>query len=952
MALQLVYTSAPKLLDAGRSGFGVVARSKSLPPLAANAIERFSKYANMQGTDRSRIVMAHRKVTIGSSRLHVLSRIRDSGSDHTGRTNHIAHHLIFSPLEIRQAIAQRLTPADVFAQFTWLDRWEGAPKAYDSSADVHIGNFLPNYSATRRAAWTATTGEPLHARLLAWDGAPKSGSLIFPAGIGTLPLLGEALAECQNPWEKTFTTSLEPTDELAELDWVLASQSDASAISRVSSRTVFDISRPLDLPVPTEAPLPKPDVRATSHNEPGAAAGQEVGASAHQERVLPPPDQSRRPIQVRTISGKAGGRVPRDNRPIPATAQSAGNGKLWLIIGGGVAALFVLIAAVLFLVQMGKPKPVENEQAAEAASKEKELATLVDRLIKVGEPKTNAEKIAGNVSQDPSLDSLPIEIANTKATLIRLGKMTSDVSAENRDNEFKNFKSSPSLIRNEGKFPEGGISRALAGIVDSMGKLLENDGYKNAKDWANGIRELEKKLESSRSITAPEWIDNAKVDRITSILWEWKYNQLVDAFRVDASAIARSELEGFIDCSSDPDMGDKLISDEYLLGIHERMGKEEERDYLKKLKAENPELWAKISPSTPKVSEKDETAANAPDKKKPKFKNDSESAPAKLENEEWCYANFKNEGNEFSVTLPDSKILTEIAKERKNQDVEISFNGTEMVKLEELFGQGITLKFNKNNIKFIREKASINISSPLKIVFKGSELKIHFNKWPKSHIKNNTLTGKLIRIPSPDKAPATYRIHIEGDALGEMEDLRSNTIPASSLNWIFEIGNNNIKDMIPRGDKTFEINNLLPGGVEVEPPGDFASVFKEAITKTRQDKKELKVEYESLNDLQKNRWGDIDEMAWEKNGLKHLESKPDAYEWLEKRFKSEHGMKLTKISRIGGKDMTYNDSQALKIMENPTERKNKPKFAEKISVQLKAGSDLALEKDFSLNIEK
>ena len=124
MALQLVYTSAPKLLDAGRSGFGIVARSKSLPPLAANAIERFSKYANMQGTDRSRVVMAHRKVTIGSNRFHVLSRICDSGSDHTGRTNHIAHHLIFSPLEIRQALAQRLTPADIFAQFAWLNRWE------------------------------------------------------------------------------------------------------------------------------------------------------------------------------------------------------------------------------------------------------------------------------------------------------------------------------------------------------------------------------------------------------------------------------------------------------------------------------------------------------------------------------------------------------------------------------------------------------------------------------------------------------------------------------------------------------------------------------------------------------------------------------------------------------------------------------------------------------------
>jgi hypothetical protein len=81
MAQQLIYTSAPKLLDAGRSGFGTVARSRSLGALASGAIERVSQFANLRGYDRGRIIHAYRRITAGSQKLYVLTRIRDCGSD-------------------------------------------------------------------------------------------------------------------------------------------------------------------------------------------------------------------------------------------------------------------------------------------------------------------------------------------------------------------------------------------------------------------------------------------------------------------------------------------------------------------------------------------------------------------------------------------------------------------------------------------------------------------------------------------------------------------------------------------------------------------------------------------------------------------------------------------------------------------------------------------------------
>jgi hypothetical protein len=47
MAWQLIYTSAPRLLEAGRSGFGTVARHRQIGPLLVSACERASQFARL-----------------------------------------------------------------------------------------------------------------------------------------------------------------------------------------------------------------------------------------------------------------------------------------------------------------------------------------------------------------------------------------------------------------------------------------------------------------------------------------------------------------------------------------------------------------------------------------------------------------------------------------------------------------------------------------------------------------------------------------------------------------------------------------------------------------------------------------------------------------------------------------------------------------------------------------
>ena len=333
MASQLVYTSAAKLLDAGRSGFGTVARTKAISPLVVSAIERVSQFANLRGTDRARMIYVHRRIIAGNHRCHVLSRICDAGADYTGRTNHIAHHLILSPDEVAHAAAAGVTPADILRQFTWRDRWDDAARYFTPYEDVPVEGFSPLGRESARAAWTRLTGQPAHARLLAWEGAPRSGVLLVPRATEPLALLAEALGEFGNQaWCRTFTTALESTDEMSDLDWIISTPETFSEIQgRCGARTIFDLSQPDSLPVPPEpAPQPEetqplasppaPDSPAVETADPGV-----VQVPVVKLRTSPSGPTTRRPVTIPAA---------------PAVKQLGA----WLVAGGATVVILVILA--------------------------------------------------------------------------------------------------------------------------------------------------------------------------------------------------------------------------------------------------------------------------------------------------------------------------------------------------------------------------------------------------------------------------------------------------------------------------------------------------------------------------------------------------------------------------------------------------------------------------------
>jgi hypothetical protein len=256
MALQLIYTSAPRSLEAGRTGFGTVARHRAVSGLLVSAVERISQFGRAPGQNPRRVVLSHRIVHAGAGSYHVFSCIRDAGSDYTGRTNHIAHHLIAEAREARSAAEAGLTPADILRQMPWRKGWAESPRFFEPSEEISLTQFRPNPSI---GAWQRITGNATHAHLVAHS---QRCLLLLPDEEGALALFSESLSKLPGlpAWLVTFTTQVEPGDDLVDLRWLaLAADSPQRLQVESASRITFDLTDPARLPSPR-----RPDIKAAS----------------------------------------------------------------------------------------------------------------------------------------------------------------------------------------------------------------------------------------------------------------------------------------------------------------------------------------------------------------------------------------------------------------------------------------------------------------------------------------------------------------------------------------------------------------------------------------------------------------------------------------------------------------------------------------------------------------
>ena len=226
MPQQLIYTSAPRGIIAGRSGHCTVARSASMREALMLQLEKFCYYQHLSlSGGQERPIFACRIVDIRGSRFHVLTRIQDAGLDFTGRTNFIAHHLVFTPEEIRQ----NASPPVILRHWPgWMKLWTTEPQLFESEDWSGLGALASRVNVPAES-WHLVTGDAVNGYGLLEMRNGASFRVDDQSDETVLELIAESLELLEvrdtrkdfraTAWQYTFTTSIQEQDNPADFRW-------------------------------------------------------------------------------------------------------------------------------------------------------------------------------------------------------------------------------------------------------------------------------------------------------------------------------------------------------------------------------------------------------------------------------------------------------------------------------------------------------------------------------------------------------------------------------------------------------------------------------------------------------------------------------------------------------------------------------------------------------------
>jgi hypothetical protein len=226
-----------------------VARSAAMREALMLQLEKLSYYQHLSlSGGQERPIYSCRLLDLRGSRYHILTRIQDAGLDFTGRTNFLAHHLIFTPEEVRQFAS----PPVILRNWPgWVSSWTRDPELFENE----------NWSSLTAVA--RATAPALQWQQITGDAINGYGLLEARAGIAflvdeitdeqILALFAESLEllELRDPrrdfrasaWQYTFTTSMQEQDNPADFRWRCL-HSDNPAANRFAtpdSRGLFEV---------------------------------------------------------------------------------------------------------------------------------------------------------------------------------------------------------------------------------------------------------------------------------------------------------------------------------------------------------------------------------------------------------------------------------------------------------------------------------------------------------------------------------------------------------------------------------------------------------------------------------------------------------------------------------------------------------------------------------------
>ena len=333
MPLQLIFTSAPRGLVAGRSGFCTVARHASLS-------ERLTQQLEALGTPHDAAegeTFTFRRLEAGSQTWYVLSRFVARGLDYSQRDNRLAHHVVFTAEEA----AVLPPPAAVALRWNdWKETWSEEPTWLKE--DTRPLPLASHPVLTPAAGWREFAGTGAKAAWLVNASGAASVSLLNPpSSAQLLRLLAESSALLgRAAWSATFTTNAAKTGADG-FDW---------AVGYASGRPTIDLAQAAQLTAPTG------ELARVAATGAGATAPASAGPTASSPR--------------RTNSASA-----------PATASNA--------VTIAVVSLLVLVAAGLAIAYFSKPekKVVETTKPTPPPID----STAADELLKANRAITDVD---------------------------------------------------------------------------------------------------------------------------------------------------------------------------------------------------------------------------------------------------------------------------------------------------------------------------------------------------------------------------------------------------------------------------------------------------------------------------------------------------------------------------------------------------------------------------------
>lgn len=304
MIEELIFTSAERGLQVGKSGFCTVA---STPEMAANLtrmLESLSGYRHLftpgsPEAAKNPVIYSFLQVKVGGDQRHVLSRVADFGVDYSGRSNKLAHH-VSKPVKSKPVGGPSRILLD--KQFFCSD-WQGDPKVLQPRP------LLDKVSSPKPCKfWKKVTGDAGWAgELIETCQTGKIIYLIIDPSTPSMALLHEALSLLpkQKQWQTTFSSFYRrlPPNVQCQIRCVMADSPEIELTRQGQNNVVWDLTQPMGTPTSHLADFARQGRTITGNeSRPVEEEAEEPTTGSNLETV--------EPTQTKTVPSLEGKRPP------------------------------------------------------------------------------------------------------------------------------------------------------------------------------------------------------------------------------------------------------------------------------------------------------------------------------------------------------------------------------------------------------------------------------------------------------------------------------------------------------------------------------------------------------------------------------------------------------------------------------------------------------------------